>query len=143
VIVLSSAALAVGLAACGDGNNGSAAGDTTTAATSAPAATTEATTTESATTTEGTTTEDSGRGNAVTAGKQVFADAGCGGCHVLQAAGASGDFGPNLDQLQPTKDQVVQQVTNGGGGMPAFGGDLTTRQIENVAEFVSKSANGG
>ena len=30
--------------------------------------------------------------------------------------------GPNLDELQPSFDAVVGQVTDGGGGMPAFGG---------------------
>jgi mono/diheme cytochrome c family protein len=28
-------------------------------------------------------------------------------------------------------------VTNGGGGMPAFGGTLSEEEIGNVAEFVS------
>src|SRR3954469_5878454 len=36
-----------------------------------------------------------------TAGKQVFAKAGCGGCHTLDAAGASGTVGPNLDEAKP------------------------------------------
>src|SRR3989440_5074606 len=30
-------------------------------------------------------------------GARVFADAGCGTCHTLRAAGASGQIGPNLD----------------------------------------------
>ena len=32
-------------------------------------------------------------------GAQVFADAGCGGCHTLAAAGSNGSAGPNLDAL--------------------------------------------
>ena len=35
---------------------------------------------------------------AATAGKAVFASAGCGGCHTLAAAGTSGNVGPNLDK---------------------------------------------
>jgi mono/diheme cytochrome c family protein len=31
-------------------------------------------------------------------------------------------------------------VTNGGGGMPAFGGRLTSRQIDAIATYVSSSA---
>jgi mono/diheme cytochrome c family protein len=34
----------------------------------------------------------------------------------------------------------VHQVTNGGGGMPAFGGRLSTAQINAVAAYVSASA---
>ena len=35
------------------------------------------------------------------AGEAVFAEAGCGGCHTLEAAGSSGTVGPNLDESQP------------------------------------------
>src|SRR5262249_1442933 len=47
------------------------------------------------------------------AGAKVFASAGCGGCHTLSAAKSSGQTGPNLDQLRPTYDTVVRQVSNG------------------------------
>ena len=47
--------------------------------------------------------------------KQVFASAGCGGCHTLKDAGSSGNVGPNLDQLKPSQATVAQQVENGGG----------------------------
>jgi cytochrome c553 len=74
------------------------------------------------------------------AGEQVFADAGCGGCHALSAAGSTGTAGPSLDALKPTADRVVRQVTEGGRGMPAFAGRLTEQEIEEVAEFVAASA---
>jgi len=74
------------------------------------------------------------------AGEQVFADADCGGCHTLSAAGATGTVGPSLDDLKPTAARVVRQVTEGGRGMPAFAGRLTKREIEDVAEFVAASA---
>jgi mono/diheme cytochrome c family protein len=35
---------------------------------------------------------------------------------------------------------VEHQVTNGGGGMPAFGGRLTKAQIDAVAAYVAASA---
>jgi mono/diheme cytochrome c family protein len=34
--------------------------------------------------------------------------------------------------------QAVTQVTNGGGGMPAFKGTLTEQQISNVAAYVAQ-----
>jgi mono/diheme cytochrome c family protein len=73
-------------------------------------------------------------------GKALFASQGCGSCHTLGAAGSSGNVGPNLDDAKPTFDKVVTQVTNGGGGMPAFKGRLTDAQIKAVATFVSKNA---
>ena len=75
------------------------------------------------------------------AGKAVFDSAGCSGCHTLSAAGASGTVGPNLDQLKPAYDAIVQQVTNGGGGMPAFSGQLSDEQIQDVAAFVFTSTH--
>jgi mono/diheme cytochrome c family protein len=76
-----------------------------------------------------------------TAGKAVFASAGCGGCHTLKAAGSSGNVGPNLDDLKPDEDTVVHQVTNGGGGMPPFKGQLSEKQIQDVAAFVFASTH--
>ena len=73
-------------------------------------------------------------------GKQIFADAGCGGCHTLAAAGSDGTSGPNLDDLAPTAAAVSAQVKSGGGGMPAFAGKLTAKQIAAVAAFVSAPA---
>jgi len=74
-----------------------------------------------------------------TSGKTVFANAGCGGCHTLKAAGSTGTVGPSLDQLQPTKAQVAEQVHSGGGGMPSFDDELSDAQIDAVAAFVSGS----
>jgi mono/diheme cytochrome c family protein len=73
-------------------------------------------------------------------GKAVFASAGCGACHTLKAAGATGNVGPNLDQLKPAEPIVERQVTNGGAAMSAFKGRLTPAQIKAVAQFVSSSA---
>jgi cytochrome c oxidase subunit I len=88
-----------------------------------------------------TTTENGGGGGTGDAakGEEVFASAGCGGCHTFEAAGSTGSVGPNLDDLAPSFDEVVSQVTNGGGAMPAFGGDLTEQEINDVAAFVSGS----
>ena len=72
------------------------------------------------------------------AGKQVFVGpGGCGACHTLSDAGATAQVGPNLDDLNPTYDVVVHQVTNGGGGMPPFKDQLSEQEIRDVAAFVS------
>ena len=65
-------------------------------------------------------------GTDAVAGAAVFKSSGCGSCHVLKAANASGQVGPNLDKLQPSFAQVVTQVENGGGVMPAFKGKLSS-----------------
>lgn len=61
----------------------------------------------------------------------------CGSCHVLEKAGTSGAVGPSLDEAQPTFEEAVRQITNGGGGMPAFGDQLTDEQIRALARYVS------
>ena len=79
-------------------------------------------------------------------GAKVFADAGCGNCHTMEAADATGTTGPSLDDLKPEKDRVARQVRNGGVGMPSFGEKLSDEQIDQVAEFVSnetRQATGG
>jgi len=76
---------------------------------------------------------------AANAGKQLFTS-NCSTCHTLADAGAKGAVGPNLDQLRPGPDLVTHQVTNGGGGMPAFANKLTAAQIKQVADYVSSVA---
>jgi mono/diheme cytochrome c family protein len=76
------------------------------------------------------------------AGKEVFASAGCGGCHVLEDAGTSGAVGPNLDESQPSHELVVDRVTNGQGAMPAFGDQLSDEEIQNVAAYVVEATGG-
>jgi mono/diheme cytochrome c family protein len=73
-------------------------------------------------------------------GAAVFASAGCGNCHTLKAAGASGTIGPNLDQLRPTAATVSQIVRTGSGEMPSFSGKLSGAQIAAVASYVSTVA---
>jgi mono/diheme cytochrome c family protein len=71
-----------------------------------------------------------------TAGKQVFLTAGCTTCHTLKDAGSTGTVGPNLDQLKPAQARIQTQVENGGGVMPAFKGQLSAKQIQDVAAYV-------
>jgi len=106
-------ALCVGAAACG--------GDDDTDATA-----TEETTTEETTTT---TTE-------AAAGREIFV-ANCGSCHALTDAGTSGAVGPSLDGIGLDVSAVETQVRNGGGGMPAFEGQLTDEEIVAVSTYVA------
>jgi mono/diheme cytochrome c family protein len=76
------------------------------------------------------------------AGKQVFDTAGCKGCHTLKDAGATGTVGPNLDQAKPPLSLVVERVTKGRGAMPPFKGQLSDKQIANVAAYVVKATGG-
>jgi mono/diheme cytochrome c family protein len=85
----------------------------------------------------GTATDGGGGGDAA-AGQEIFV-ANCGSCHTLEEAGTSGTVGPNLDDLSLDQATVVAQVTNGGGGMPPFGGQLSEEEIKNVAAFVVAS----
>jgi cbb3-type cytochrome c oxidase subunit III len=80
---------------------------------------------------------------AATSGKEIFAQAGCGSCHTLRDAGSTGTVGPNLDEAQPSVSLAIDRVTNGRGPMPSFRGKLDEKQIQAVAEYVSKSAGSG
>jgi quinohemoprotein ethanol dehydrogenase len=73
----------------------------------------------------------------VTVGKQVFAN-NCSTCHG--ATGHGGNGGPDLTTIPSAKQLavVVKQVTNGGAAMPAFKGQLTTAQINDVATYVTQ-----
>jgi mono/diheme cytochrome c family protein len=76
------------------------------------------------------------------AGKEVFASAGCGSCHTLADAGASGTIGPNLDDAKPPPELVVERVTDGTDAMPAFAGTLSEQQIQDVAAYVVQATSG-
>ena len=76
-------------------------------------------------------------------GLEVFNNkAMCGTCHVLKAAGSTGDIGPDLDSLKPSEEQVRGVVTEGLGVMPAFGeeGLLTSEEIDAVSYYVTNSS---
>jgi len=80
------------------------------------------------------------------AGKSIFASSGCGGCHVLADAGASGAVGPNLDTSKPSLELTVQRVALGQGGMPPFskaeGGQLDDQQVADVSAYVVQASGG-
>ncbi|HEU4450974.1 MAG TPA: cytochrome c [Gaiellaceae bacterium] len=82
--------------------------------------------------------EDPAEGDAA-AGEGVFASAGCGSCHTLEEAGTSGTTGPSLDESSIDFAGAVQQIAQGGGGMPPFEGQLSEEEIQDVAAFVVTS----
>jgi mono/diheme cytochrome c family protein len=88
----------------------------------------------------GTTTQAGGGGGPD--GKAIFAEAGCGGCHALEAAGSSGTVGPNLDDSKPSKELAIERVTKGMGAMPSFADTYSPEEIAAVAEYVVTSTGG-
>ena len=72
------------------------------------------------------------------AGKTVFSD-NCAGCHG--ATGRGGNGGPDISDPRAL-EKIIAQVTNGGGGMPAFKGTLDEQQISDVAAYVFKEVEG-
>ena len=153
VLVLLVAAFGVVAAGCGQEEDQTATpetveGTTTTETTETETTETETTETETepteteTTETETTETETTPavEGDPV-AGKAVFLGASaCGGCHTLADAGTNGAVGPNLDESMPDNELVLDRVTNGQGGMPAFSSTLTEQQIADVAAYVSSAA---
>ena len=75
-------------------------------------------------------------------GKDVFLNkAICSTCHTLADAGSSSNIGPNLNEIRPNKRRVINTVTNGIGVMPAYAGELTSKEIEAVAHYVATSTD--
>jgi mono/diheme cytochrome c family protein len=85
-------------------------------------------------------------------GRELFG-VHCAVCHTLAGANAAGKVGPNLDQLRPPKNLVLNTILNGClqnpppgskqsclgyGTMPAA--VLQGKQADEVASFVAKVA---
>ncbi len=76
---------------------------------------------------------DATSGGGASAGDAVFAST-CAGCHGADGTGASG---PDLTSRGTlTMERIVDQVTNGGSSMPAYGSKLSSAEIDAVAEYV-------
>jgi cytochrome c551 len=67
-------------------------------------------------------------------GREVYAKA-CAACHGGDGGGGSG---PKLEgeEAYTSPDVVVEQIREGGGGMPAFGDDLSEQELADVSAFV-------
>lgn len=79
------------------------------------------------------------------AGRALFLKAttpACAVCHTLADVGAAGTIGPNLDELKPDANRVVQAVRNGIGVMPAFDA-LSDAEVQALAKYVAGVTGGG
>ncbi len=86
-------------------------------------------------------------------GEQIFTAAGCGACHTLAKANASGNIGPSLDELaqaageqEGSPEDYVREslidpdaVTAEGfqsGVMPSYEGRLDDEQLQTLVEYL-------
>jgi ubiquinol-cytochrome c reductase cytochrome b subunit len=69
-------------------------------------------------------------------GALVFQAKQCHNCHSLDGKG--GERGPALDSvaLRLTQDQLVRQVIQGGGNMPAYGNNLSPAETTALVSFL-------
>ena len=83
------------------------------------------------------------------AGKKVFLDNNCGGCHTFKAAGANGTVGPDLDKVLQGKDAqfVKTSITDPSAfiekgypdAMPKnYGSDLDSQQLADLIAFLTQ-----
>jgi mono/diheme cytochrome c family protein len=73
-------------------------------------------------------------------GRELFGNR-CAQCHTLTASKAVAQVGPNLDQLRPPKELVLDAIKNGrsrGSGQMAAG-LYTGEDAEDVAAYVAKA----
>ncbi len=77
-------------------------------------------------------------------GRALFAQ-NCSVCHTLQASGAAGQTGPNLDMMVPPEALTLNAIqigrARGAGNMPA--GLVTGNQAKEVASYVAAVAGQG
>ncbi|RXH54783.1 cytochrome b N-terminal domain-containing protein [Granulicella sibirica] len=69
-------------------------------------------------------------------GALVLQDKQCRNCHSL--AGAGGQRGPALDDIasRMTEDQIIRQILQGGGNMPAYGNALNPSETKALMSFL-------
>ncbi|WP_428410343.1 c-type cytochrome [Hyphococcus sp.] len=70
-------------------------------------------------------------------GRNLFQVWSCGACHILADAGGAGQIGPSLDgNPNISFDYLVSRISNGGGAMPPFAGQLTNEEIASLAAYI-------
>jgi ubiquinol-cytochrome c reductase cytochrome b subunit len=69
-------------------------------------------------------------------GALVLQDKQCRNCHSLDTVG--GQRGPTLDAIasRMTEDQIIRQVLQGGGNMPAYGNALNPAETKALMGFL-------
>ena len=82
-----------------------------------------------------------GQAQANEEGKTLFSGSAkpiaCAVCHTLEDAGSTGAIGPDLDELQPSKEQILKVMQEGMGAMPSFAESLTDEERDAIATYVS------
>jgi ubiquinol-cytochrome c reductase cytochrome b subunit len=69
-------------------------------------------------------------------GALLFQQKQCRNCHSLEGVG--GKRGPALDAIaaEMTEDQIIRQILQGGGNMPAYGNALNPAETEALTRFL-------
>lgn len=69
-------------------------------------------------------------------GARIFYEKGCLNCHLIGKYG--GRRGPNLTYIADrlTTNDMILRVSNGGVNMPAFAGNLTSEQLNDLVAFM-------
>jgi mono/diheme cytochrome c family protein len=87
----------------------------------------------------------SAQGGDPASGALLWQEQQCGACHTLARAGSTGKTGPNIDRwLVPHATRAkltagrfaLSRITWGGRGMPAYGPQLSSAQIDDLVSFV-------
>ncbi len=87
-------------------------------------------------------------------GAQVYANNGCGSCHIFAAAQSAGVLGPNLDEAIPkmSRAKVEESIVNPAAVqakgyenavMPNRFSNLPPQELEDLIDFLIDSAAGG
>jgi len=124
-------ALALIAAACGGGETVADGADDAATTTSGETSTTE----EPAPADETEPSEEGTEGTAALNGQELY-DARCASCHGADGVGTRGPDLVGIAEAQPDKQLAIDQVTNGGNGMPAFGARLSAEEIEATVDYI-------
>ncbi|GKV54315.1 cytochrome c-550 [Sporosarcina sp. NCCP-2222] len=57
-------------------------------------------------------------------------------CIACHGGDLTGGAGPNLHGLSESKEKIHEIIKNGQGGMPAFGGQISDEQIDQLADYI-------
>jgi cytochrome c oxidase subunit II len=99
---------------------------------------------------------ESGSGGDATTGEQIFAQAGCGGCHAFEPAGTDAEVGPGLNDLDPgdqsLEDYLLESIVDPNvqvaegyqpGVMPeTYESSLSADQLDTLVQYLAEGQQG-